>query len=95
MLLRHCPDCGIYCGDSAIVVGHGVDAELNIDCGKCGRIVTWSTQPEISNISSCDLHKGNLDTAAAVLLGGSTYEDLDSIASNLNLKIMAKPTFYE
>lgn len=88
MLLRHCPNCQSFCGN-ATVIGRGVDVDFHLDCAKCG-IVTWASQPKLPD---CDLNKGNLDLTAAVVLGGNTYSDIDSIASNLNLEIMSEETF--
>lgn len=91
LLLLHCPQCGSLCGDT-YASSFGVDVDFFVNCKNCSDLVKWSTQPDMP---SCGLNKGNLDVTASVVTAGNTYEDLENIASNLNLQIMSDHTFYE
>jgi hypothetical protein len=94
-LLRHCPVCATDCGE-AVAVTYGVDVEFCVNCANCDDLVSWSTQPPLPSGDSekCDLHKGNLDVTAAIVLCGRTLADWQAISRNLNLEIMSDKTFY-
>lgn len=86
-LLNRCPECG-----ATVAKKHqstqGTLLSITLTC-KNGHKHVWSSQPMIEGMAA-----GNLLLSSSILLSGSTYAKVSSLADILKLKFFSEKTFY-
>lgn len=90
-LFSRCLQCGgqDLDGDPAIYE-MGVDIRVELHCRHCSTQKWHSFEPS----GDSKLHEGNGRMAAATIISGNTFEDINSIAKNINLQMFSSSTFH-
>jgi hypothetical protein len=87
-LFQCCPKGHELLGEP-VIYAIGVDVRVETYCQQCS-VQKWTTFPLSEGTK---LHEGNGRLTAATIVSGNTFEDVNSIANNLNLQIMTSITF--
>lgn len=86
-LLDTCSCCNGSCSvtESNIM---GTYRTFNIDCSRCGKVRTWSTQPIV-----CDIPAGNLALSAAITFSGASPSKFLRALKMMNIPAICYRTY--
>ena len=87
-LFKWCPECGAAMQKKKPASTQGTQLFVTLKCFN-GHAQLWQSQPMIKGMGA-----GNLLLSSSILLSGSTYTKMASLAQILKLSIFSEKTFY-